>query len=99
MKSALTPTSTQPETGSLMTRERSARLDPDDLDEPAPVALAVELEEQHALPLSEAELAVADVDRLAGGAEQHRHAVRVAVADLLVLPTHVLRAPAPVPVG
>ena len=35
-------------------------------------------------------------DRLAGGAEQHRHAVRVPVAELHVLGTDVLRPPVPV---
>src|SRR5213592_4041646 len=57
----------------------------DDLDHPAAVALAVELDEQHALPLTESELAVRDRDRLAGGAEEHRHAVRMALAELHVL--------------
>jgi hypothetical protein len=48
-------------------REASAAtLVADDLDDPAPVALAVELEEEHALPGAEAELAVADGDRLSG---------------------------------
>ena len=70
--------------------------DADDLDEPAPVALAVELEEQHPLPRAEAELAVAHRDRLAGRAEQHRHAVRVAVAELHVLLADVLGAAIPV---
>jgi len=37
----------------------------DDLNDPAAVALAVELEEEHALPGAEAELAVAHGDRLA----------------------------------
>src|SRR5262249_39712298 len=50
---------------------------PDDLDDPAAVPLAVELEEEHALPRAESELAVAHRDRLARGAEQQRHAVRV----------------------
>ena len=45
---------------------------------------------------AEAELAVADRDRLAGGAEDHRHAVRVAVPDFLVLFADVLGAPVPV---
>jgi hypothetical protein len=51
-------------------RARTARalrmfLRSDDLDDPAAVALAVELEEEHALPGAEAELAVAHGDRLA----------------------------------
>src|SRR5206468_3066646 len=61
-----------------------AGLGPDDLDDPAPVALPVQLEKQDALPGSEAELAVADRDRLTGCAEQHRHAVRVPVAEVHV---------------
>src|SRR5438094_1023383 len=68
----------------------------DDLNDPAAVALAVELEEEHALPGAEAELAVAHRDRLAGRPEQHRHAVRVAVAEVHVLFADVLRAPVPV---
>src|SRR5689334_23823257 len=71
-------------------------LRPDDLDDPAAVALAVELEEEHALPGAEAELAVAHRDRLAGRAEQHRHAVRVSVPDGHVLLADVLGAPVPV---
>src|SRR5881409_1445482 len=63
---------------------------------PAPVALAVELEEEHALPGAEAELAVADRDRLAGRAEEHRHAVRVAVPDGHVLLADVHGAAIPV---
>ena len=47
----------------------------DHLDEPAPVALAVQLDEEHALPRAELKLALAHRNRLAGGAEQHRHAV------------------------
>ena len=53
-------------------RGASARksLRADDLDDPAPVALSVQLEEQHALPGAEAELAVAylydDERRLTG---------------------------------
>src|SRR5881396_1466608 len=74
----------------------SDALVPDDLDEPAPVALAVELEEEHALPGAEAELAVADRDRLARRAEEHRHAVRMAVADGHVLLADVLGAAIPV---
>src|SRR4029077_9602349 len=71
-------------------------LSADDLDEPAPVALAVELDEEDALPRSQLELAVADGHRLPGGAQQHRHAVRVAVALIHVLGTDVLGAPVPV---
>ena len=48
---------------------------------------------------AEAELAVADRDRLAGGAEDHRHAVRVAVRLLHVLLADVLGAAVPVVVG
>ena len=44
------------------TKYSRRRSDADDLDEPAPVALAVELEEEHALPGAEAELAVAHRD-------------------------------------
>jgi hypothetical protein len=62
----------------------------------APVALAVELEEEDALPTAERQLAVAHGDRLAGRPEEHRHAVRVAVSDLHVLLADVLRAPVPV---
>src|ERR1041385_1379841 len=51
----------------------------DDLDDPAPVALTVELQEHHALPRPAAELAVAHGARFASGPEQHRHAVRVPV--------------------
>src|SRR5207248_3519006 len=69
---------------------------PDDLDDPAAVALAVELEEQHPLPGAEAELAVAYRDRLAGRPEQHRHAVSMAVAEVHVLGADVLGAPVPV---
>jgi len=67
-----------------------------DLNDPASVALAVELEEQHALPGAELELTVSDRDRLAGGAEQHRHAVGVAVPEVHVLGTDVLGATVPV---
>src|SRR4249919_2421089 len=77
-------------------RRYRASSDADDLDEPAPVARAIELEEEDALPLAEAELAVAHRDRLAGRAEQHRHAMRVPVADLLILGADVLGAPVPV---
>src|SRR5439155_27090348 len=62
------------------------------LDEPAAVALAVQLDEEHALPGAELELALSHRHRLAGGAEQHRHAVRVAVALLHVLGADVLGA-------
>src|SRR5256884_5220105 len=74
----------------------SGRSGADDLHDPAAVALAVELEEEHPLPRAEAELAVAHRDRLAGRAEQHRHAVGVAVADVHVLGADVLGAPVPV---
>src|SRR5437588_24452 len=73
-----------------------AALVPDDLDYPAPFALAVQLDEEHALPGPEGQLALAHGDRLAGGAEQHRHAVRVSVADVHVLRTDVLRALVPI---
>jgi hypothetical protein len=68
----------------------------DDLDEPAAVARAIELDEEDPLPGAEAKLAVAHGDRLAGGAEQHGHAMRMAVAELHVLGAHVLSAPVPV---
>src|SRR5947209_3323538 len=68
----------------------------DDLDEPAAIALAVQLEEEHALPGAEAELALADRDRLAGAAEQHGHAVGVAVPEVHVLGADVLGAAIPV---
>src|SRR5438445_4409784 len=48
---------------------------PDDLHQPAAVALPVELDEEHALPGSELEVAIADRNRLARSPEQHRHAV------------------------
>src|SRR4051794_16292112 len=64
---------------------RKGWLGADDLDEPAPVALAVQLDEEHPLPLPQREDAVAHRDRLAGRPEQHRHAVGVAVPELLVL--------------
>src|SRR5207253_9539465 len=48
------------------------------------------------LPGAELELAVPDGQRLAGGSEQHRHAVRVAVPDVHVLRTDVLGATVPV---
>src|SRR5438093_7064221 len=68
----------------------------DDLDDPAAVALAVELEEEHPLPGAEAELTLADGDRLAGGTKQHRHAVRMAVPEVHVLGADVLGAAVPV---
>src|SRR5437764_7498835 len=71
----------------------------DDLDDPAAVALSVELEEEHALPGAEAKLALAHGDRLSGRTEQHRHAVRVAVAEVHVLGTDVFGAAIPVVVG
>src|SRR3954462_2440627 len=77
-----------PETGAL--------LGADDLDEPAPVALAVQLDEEHALPGAELQLAVAHGNGLAGRAEEHRHAVRVAVALIHVLGADVLGAAVPV---
>src|SRR4030095_15909246 len=61
-----------------------------------PVALAVELEEEHALPGAELELAFADRDRLARRAEQHRPALRVAVAEVHVLGADVLGTAVPV---
>src|SRR6185503_21333615 len=71
----------------------------DDLAQPAPRARAVELDEEDALPRAEAELALADRDRLAGGAEDHGHAMRVAVRLLHVLLADVLGAAVPVVVG
>jgi hypothetical protein len=71
----------------------------DDLDEPAPVARAVELDEEDALPGAEAKFAVPHWDRLAGGPHQHRHAVGVPVPELHVLGTDVLGAAVPVVVG
>src|ERR1051325_1266691 len=76
------------------TRIRELRAD--DLDDPAPVSLAVELEEHHALPGPEAELAVPHRNRFARGPEQHRHAVRVSVPEVHVLRADVLRAAVPV---
>src|ERR1043165_858931 len=67
----------------------ASALSPDDLDAPAPVGLAVELDEEHALPGSELQLAVTHGHRLASGAEQHGHAVRVAVPLIHVLGTDV----------
>src|SRR5581483_9104433 len=69
---------------------------PDDLDDPAPVALAIEFEEEDALPGAELELALANRDRLAGRAEQHRHAVGVAVPEVHVLGADVLGGSRPV---
>src|SRR5207302_9720422 len=80
-------------------RSQAARrrvLATDDLDEPAPFALAVELDEEDALPRPELELAVPHGHGLAGGAEEHRHAVRVAIALIHVLGADVLGAPVPV---
>src|SRR5205085_4857928 len=71
----------------------------DDLDEPAPVALAVELDEEHPLPRAELQLAVDDRHGLACRTEEHRHAVGVAVAYLHVLGADVLGATVPVVVG
>src|ERR1700752_4796849 len=71
----------------------------DDLDEPAPVALAIQLDEEDTLPGAELKLALAHRDRLTGSAEQHRHAVRVAVPLLHVLGADVLGAPVEVVVG
>ena len=92
----LDPVSSRSIVPGIAANESGACLVPDDLDDPAPVALAVELEEEHALPGAEAELAVAHRDRLARGAEEHRHAVRVPVADLHVLRADVLGAAVPV---
>src|SRR5262245_39425164 len=69
---------------------------PHNLNDPAAVALPVELEEEHALPGAELELAVPDRDRLACSAEQHRHAVRMAVPLIHVLGADVLGAAVPV---
>src|SRR5438093_1078019 len=69
---------------------------PDHLDEPAAVALAVELEEEDALPGPEAQLTFADRNRLAGGPEQHRHAVGVPVPEVHVLGADVLGPAIPV---
>src|SRR5256885_2130410 len=80
-----------PSTKRIMKRALSL-LVADDLDEPAPVALAVQLDEEHALPGAELQLAFANRHRFARSAEQHRHAVRVAVALLHVLGADVLRA-------
>src|ERR671930_501742 len=81
--------------GSYATTRISAS-GPDDLDDPAAIPLAVELEEHHALPGPEAELAVPHRNGLAGGAEQHRHAVRVPVPEVHVLGADVLGAAVPV---
>src|SRR4029079_19181591 len=67
-----------------------------DLHDPAAVAFAVELEEEHALPGTELERACPERTRLAGLPEQHRHAVRVAVAEVHVLGADVLGAAVPV---
>src|SRR5687767_7636755 len=72
------------------------KLGSDDLDDPATLSLAIELQEEDALPRAERELALAHRDRLAGGAQEHRHAVRVAVSELHVLGADVLRAAVPV---
>src|SRR3954469_1620679 len=77
-------------------RRRRPRLVAYDLNQPAAIALAIELDEEHALPGSEAELAVTHGHGLAGGAEQHRHTVRMPVPDRHVLGTDVLRALVPV---
>ena len=74
-------------------------LDADDLDGPAPIALAIELEEEHALPLPELELATPHRNRLSGRAQEHRHTVGVAVRGLNVLGTDVFRAAVPIVVG
>ena len=57
---------------------------------------AIELDEEHALPCAEAQLALTHRHGLAGRAEQHRHAVGMAVPDRHVLGTDVLRALVPV---
>src|SRR5439155_27307451 len=72
------------------------RLVPYDLNEPAPVALAVELDEEHPLPGAEAKLAFAYRHRFACRAKQHRHAVRVSVAEVHVLGADVLGSLVPV---
>src|SRR6266511_2133126 len=69
---------------------------PYDLHQPATVAFAVELDEHHALPGTEEELAVADRHGLAGGPKQHRHAVGVSVTEVHVLGADVLCALVPV---
>src|SRR5205823_3590390 len=81
---------------SALTKPSTPELIPNHLNEPAAVALAVELDEEHALPGPEAQLAVAHRNRLTGGPEQHRHAVGVAVPEVHVLGTDVLRALVPV---
>src|ERR671915_487538 len=78
---------------------RAARLSSYDLDDPAAFAFPIELEEEDALPRSERELALADGDGLARGAEQHRHAVGMPVSELHVLRADVLGAAVPVVVG
>src|ERR687892_264157 len=98
---------TLPETATTLWSSRIGRAMPhpsgcleellaDDLDDPAPVARAVELHEEDALPRAEAELPIAHRDRLAGGPEEHGHAVGVAVAELHVLGADVLGTPVPV---
>src|SRR5260221_4196076 len=77
-------------------RPRSRALRPYDLADPAARARAVELDEEHALPGAEAQLAVADRDRLARRAEDHRHAVGVAVRLLFVFLADVFRAAIPI---
>src|SRR5919197_1738206 len=74
---------------------RISELGPDDLNDPAAVSLAVELEEHHALPGPEAELAVPHRNGLAGGPAQHRPAVRVPVPEVHVLGADVLGAAGP----
>src|SRR5439155_9447532 len=81
---------------SALKKPRTLELIPHHLNEPAAVALAIELDEEHALPRAEAELAVAHRDGLTGGSEQHRHAVGVPVAEVHVLRADVLGALVPV---
>src|SRR6187431_719466 len=71
----------------------------DDLDEPAALARAVELDEEDPLPGAEAQIAVTERNRLSGRAHQERHAVGVAVAELHVFGADVLVAEVPVVVG
>ena len=73
-----------------------AGLGADDFAEPAARARAVELDEEHTLPGAEAQLPVADGDRLSRRPEDHRHAVRMPVCLFLVLFADVLRAAIPV---
>ena len=75
-------------------RPRFALSVADDLDDPATVAGAVELHEEDALPRAEAELPVADGDRLAGGAEEitDPERVRAINGDAAAHgPTHLFR--------